>query len=114
MDPFPDARLGGIERVGWTLRIASNGTDRSQLAVIVGTIPITGPFPHVTGDVVKSITVWRKLRHRCDPGECIRTRVVIGKMTLVAVGHPPIAVLERIAPGEHLAGQSAARRKFPL
>src|SRR5580765_2350155 len=114
MGPFLDARFGGIERIGWTLRIASKVAHRRQLAVVVGTIPIAGPLPYVAGDVIESVAVWWKLRNWRDPEECICAGVVIGKVTLMAIRHPPVAILERIAPGEHLAGQPAARRKFPL
>src|SRR5882672_6423578 len=39
---------------------------------------------------------------------------MIGKVTLMAVGHPLVRNLERIAPGEELPSQATARRKFPF
>ena len=111
---FFTAGFAGIERVGRSLRVAGDAADRRQLPVVVRAIPIADPLPHVAGDVMEPVAVRGELRHWRESRERIRAGIVIGKVTLMAVGHPPIRDLERIAPGEELPRQAAARRKFPF
>ena len=69
MDAFLHAGFVGIERVGRTLRVASDSASRSQLGVVVGAIPVAHPLPDVPADVVEPVAVRRKLRDRRDAGE---------------------------------------------
>ena len=79
MDAFLHGGFCGIERVGRSLRVASDAADGRQLIVVVGAIPIADPLPDVAGDVMKPVRVRGELRYGRDPLECIRARVVIGK-----------------------------------
>ena len=66
MDAFLHAGFVGIERVGRTLRVARDGSGRSQLGVVVGAIPVAHPLPDVPTHVVEPVAVRRKLRDRRD------------------------------------------------
>src|SRR5262245_11284513 len=44
--------FGGVERRFRALRIACAATTRGELGIIIRTVPITNPFPGVSGNVV--------------------------------------------------------------
>ena len=93
---------------------------RRELRVVLGAIPVAHPLPHIAADVIESVAVGRKLRDGRDAREAVGTAVAIGKVALMAVGHPCSALsrrrglLEFIAPGKDLPRQSPSSRKFPL
>src|SRR5215831_3853030 len=103
MDFLRLTRLRGIERCVRPTRIAGYSTCLSELRIIIGSIPVTGPLPHVSGHVIKSVRIRRELRHRRDACVTVFAGVEVGKMTLVRVGHPLALRTKRISPHEGLA-----------
>jgi hypothetical protein len=63
---------------------------------------------------METVAIRWKLRDRRNPGEAVLTRVVIGKMPLMSVGHQLAAAAELVAPREELPGEAAARGKLPF
>src|SRR2546430_8351631 len=50
-----DARFTGIETVRRALGIARHATSRGQRGIIIGTVPVAGPFPDIAGNIVEAV-----------------------------------------------------------
>src|SRR5688572_28476393 len=114
MDAFFLAGLARIKRGCRTLRVTSDVRRGGQFGVIVRAIPVAHPLPNVAPDVVEAVAILGKLRNRSAVREGVSTRVVIGKVALMGVGHPLTVFLEFIAPGKEVPRLASARGKFPF
>src|ERR1700752_2126348 len=94
--------VGGVERAVRPLRITDHSASGRQFLVVVWTIPVARPLPYVSRHVIETIWVGRILRNGSRPGPPILTRVLIGKVPLMGVGHPLAARTKRIAPDKRL------------
>src|SRR4029079_12460111 len=108
------AWLGGIERTIGAARVARDTAGRGQLRVVVRSVPIADPLPHVAGDVVKPVPVRRKLRHRRETDVRVLARVLVREMSLMTVRHPCSVRPEGVAPRIDVSGETAAGGEFPL
>src|SRR5215813_4483601 len=102
--PLRLTRLRGIERGIRALRIPRYAAGSGQLTVIIRTIPVARPLPHIAGHIVQAISIRKILCDRSNPWITILRRIVIRKVALVCVGHPFSIRTELVAPCEGLAG----------
>src|ERR1043165_4279760 len=66
--------------------------------VIVRPVPITAPFPYVTGKVVKAKQICRETLHGSQSSITILPFVSQWKLPLPGIGHPFITGFEFVAP----------------
>src|SRR5579859_2568108 len=87
------ARVAGIPRGLRPLRVAGRAVLFSKSPVVVGSIPIGTPFPHVAGHVEQAIAVRGKLGDRCDAAEAVLSRIATlhREFSLINVCHPSLA-----------------------
>src|SRR5207249_3273327 len=55
LDAFAHAGLTGIETIGGSGRIHRNVSRRREALIIIGTVPVGGPLPHVARHIEKSV-----------------------------------------------------------
>src|SRR5690606_24783897 len=70
--------------------------------------------PDIATDIMQSVAVCWKLRDRRDARKSVSARVLIGKISLMGVGHPLAALSEVVTPGIEIPRKPAACRKLPL
>lgn len=104
--------LGGIEGGIRSARIARHATNCNELLVIVGTVPVAGPLPHVTRHVIKAISVGRILRHGGDTRIAIIASTAVREVSLMCVGHLLAIWAKRLILDERLAGKIVVCRKL--
>src|SRR5215467_7072443 len=68
-------RLRRIERGFRSLGVTRRASRGRELAIIVRTIPVADPLPHIAGHVIQSIAVWRERIHGTHPGVAIRAHI---------------------------------------
>src|SRR5689334_1022945 len=78
-----DVRLTRIEAIGlgrtaWIFRDAAGFR---CVSLVLGRIPVVGPFPDIANHVVETIAVWRKCLHRRSAFEAARAPLVVWKLT---------------------------------
>src|SRR5215472_50394 len=111
---FGLGRLSRIKRCRRTLWVSGNASHRSELLIVVGSVPIARPLPHISSHVIQAITVRRVMRNRRDADESILTGVRIREVALMCIRHPFPVWPKLVSPYKWLAGEAAARRKLPF
>src|ERR1700722_7271748 len=114
MSLFSLVRFGRVERCIRTFRISRNPPCAGELLIVIRTIPIVGPLPHIPGHIVKAVSVGRKSPRAGDADVLVFPSVLERKLALKRVGHPLAVRSEFIAPAKRLAGQTAPRSEFPF
>src|SRR5689334_3204047 len=98
MHPFLLVRLRGVERRLRSLWVSRDPAFVHKCLVIIGTIPIAAPFPHVSSHVVQAIAVWWKGFHRRDAGITVFACIFHRECSLPRVSHPFAAGSQFITP----------------
>src|SRR5215469_634124 len=113
-DTLSFGRLVGIVWRTGTLRIARHAASCGKLLVIIWSVPVTHPLPHVSRHVEEAVTVRRILCNRSDAHMPVFARIHPREMSLERVCHPFALGSKFISPHKRLAAQSSARRKLPF
>ena len=92
----------GVEAVGLATaaRILRNAAGLRRIRLMLWRIPVGGPFPDVSDQVVQPISIWRELTDWRSALEPIRIDILARKLALPCVGHLTATGRELIAPGE--------------
>src|SRR5215467_3526101 len=112
--------LLGLIRFGWiirrigAMRVARNTAAGSELPIVVRTIPVACPLPHIAGHIIEAIGIRREFRHRRNAYIAIIASIFIGEMPLMRISHPLAMRPEIIPPHEWLSGKTAACGELPL
>ena len=77
-----------IEAARRALGIVSDSASPDQLLVVIRTIPVETPLPHVARHVVEAVRVCWKFRHGRDAGIAVGPGVFSGEFTLEDIRHP--------------------------
>src|ERR1700757_2816033 len=95
-------------------RICRNATGFRCVGFVLVRPPVYGPFPDIADHVVDAVTVGEKGGDGRGALVSVLAQILARKNSLPGVGHVLAAGRERIAPGELLAVEAAARGKFPF
>src|SRR5205809_1660069 len=108
LHPFAYSRLTGIETVGRSGWIHRDFAAGCQGLIVVGTVPVGSPFPHVARHVEQAVSIGRERAHRRGSHVSVFTSVCVGKVPLESIRHRLAAGHELVAPVVTLAVESAA------
>src|SRR5262245_28378938 len=112
----PDIRLARIValRLAPAARVVGNAARAERLGLVLGPVPVGGPFPHVADHVVDAVSVWREGVDRRRALIAVGEEILPRKLALPGVRHVPAPGRQLVAPCELDALEPAARGVLPF
>lgn len=116
MNPLFLCGFSRIERGIRALRISGHLARAGKCFVIVRTIPVTGPFPDISADVIQPITVGCELSDRGNSRKAILGRVAAThrETSLIDIGSELPVRHDLVAPGIELSGDASSSSELPF
>lgn len=116
VDPFLLVGFHGIKTIRWALGVPSDLAAGVESRVVIVSVPIAAPFPHVATHVVKSKGVWSVLAGWGDACETIQGAIATldRESALVDVRLVFLVELDLVTPSIQLAGFAASCCKLPF